>query len=119
MTGNLTTMNTSPNPKRQPLLEHTNAPCYQKSNVPTRPPTVKRKPTATPKLPAPLLGAVVALALAAPLPLLPPGPEGDPELDVLEPVNVTLESETEKDCEVSVRVIPVPLTQRLEIPAAP
>jgi len=67
------------------------------------------KPPATLNLPAPLFAAAVLLVLALAL----------PEVDGSEVVKVTLELETGKDWEVSVSVIWLPLTQALDVPAAP
>ena len=67
------------------------------------------KPLAIVNLPASLLAAAVLLALA--LPVL--------ELEVPELVKFTVELETEKDWDVSVSVIPEPLTQTLDVPGAP
>lgn len=103
---------------KTPLLDHPDMPSSQTSNALMIAPTTRMKPPATPYLSAPLLAAAVVLALAAGLPLLAPEPEleGEGEPD---PVKVTLRLLTGKDCVVSVRVIPVPLTQRLDVPATP
>jgi hypothetical protein len=45
--------------------------------------------------------------------------DGVPLAVVSIPVKSTVRLDTGNDCEVSVRVIPLPLTQKLEIPGAP
>ena len=65
-------------------------PCHQTKNAPRIAPTTKMNPPVVVILSAPLLVVPVELALAPEL-----EPEG--ELDVSEPVKVTLRLETEKD----------------------
>jgi len=61
-------------------------------------------------VPAPLFEELVELAVAA----LVVAEELDSD-----PVKSIVRFETGNDCDVSVRVIPLPFTQRLEVPGAP